>query len=65
MAKREFIEGVDYYIENGLVVYTGRYLMRRAFCCGNQCRHCPFIASIRGTTQLREEPENNSEKFDF
>ncbi|MBM3464683.1 MAG: hypothetical protein FJX76_21510 [Armatimonadetes bacterium] len=32
----------DYYIENGLYVFTERYLMRRGWCCGNGCRHCPY-----------------------
>ena len=38
-----FIEGVHYYInEEGLVVFTERYLMERGYCCGNGCKHCPY-----------------------
>jgi hypothetical protein len=38
-----FVEGVHYYInEEGLVVFTERYLMERGYCCGNGCKHCPY-----------------------
>ncbi|MBA2500000.1 MAG: hypothetical protein H0V30_09765 [Chitinophagaceae bacterium] len=36
-------EGEDYYLdENGLFVLTGRYLLKRGYCCGNGCIHCPY-----------------------
>ena len=35
-------EGVDYYVENGLYVFTSDYLLRRGFCCQSGCRHCPY-----------------------
>jgi hypothetical protein len=38
----KFIEDVDYYFENGLMVLTERFLKRRGYCCGNNCRHCPY-----------------------
>ncbi|MBK6589477.1 MAG: hypothetical protein IPG22_14400 [Acidobacteria bacterium] len=37
-----FVEGRDFYFEDGLMVLTRRYLANRGFCCGNQCRHCPY-----------------------
>ncbi len=37
-----FTEGVDFYIENGLYVFTEKYLTERGYCCGNGCRHCPY-----------------------
>jgi hypothetical protein len=41
MAKLE--EGKDYYFnEQGLMVLTEAYLLRRGYCCGNGCKHCPF-----------------------
>lgn len=36
------IEGVDYYIENGLWVFTAEYLTKRGYCCKSGCRHCPY-----------------------
>ena len=36
-------EGRDYYLdENGYVVFTEDFLLRRGYCCGNGCRHCPY-----------------------
>jgi len=32
----------DYYLENGLMVLTERYHLKRGWCCGNACRHCPY-----------------------
>lgn len=32
----------EYYLENGLMVFTERYHQRRGYCCGNGCRHCPY-----------------------
>lgn len=36
------IEGVDYYLENGLFVFTAKYLRERGYCCESGCRHCPY-----------------------
>lgn len=27
----------------GLYIATRGFLMRRGYCCANQCRHCPYI----------------------
>jgi hypothetical protein len=32
----------DFYLERGLMVFTAAYHLRRGFCCGNRCRHCPY-----------------------
>lgn len=32
----------DYYMENGLVVFTATFLRRRGYCCRSGCRHCPY-----------------------
>ena len=42
MIERELIEGIDYYLEDGLVVLTAQYLRDRGYCCTSGCRHCPF-----------------------
>jgi hypothetical protein len=36
------VKGVDYYLENGLYVFTSTYLLRRGYCCDSGCRHCPY-----------------------
>lgn len=38
------VEGVDYYFEDALMVFTAHFLRRRGYCCGNSCRHCPYEA---------------------
>jgi hypothetical protein len=35
-------EGRDYYLENGLLVFTAAFLLKRGYCCDNGCRHCPY-----------------------
>jgi len=35
-------EGQDFYMEEGLLVMTRWYLLRRGYCCDNGCRHCPY-----------------------
>ena len=36
-------ENADYYTnEDGLVVFTEAYHLRRGTCCGNRCLHCPY-----------------------
>lgn len=35
-------EGEDYYIENGLFVFTSKYHLKRGYCCKSGCRHCPY-----------------------
>jgi hypothetical protein len=42
MIEREPIEGIDYYTENGLTVFTAQYLRDRGYCCTSGCRHCPY-----------------------
>lgn len=32
----------DFYFENGLLVFTAAYHLKRGYCCGNGCRHCPY-----------------------
>ena len=36
------VEGEDYYWEKGLVVLTEGYHLKRGYCCGAGCRHCPY-----------------------
>src|SRR5215218_9468143 len=35
-------EGDDYYFEDGLMVLTAQYLLRRGYCCEQGCRNCPY-----------------------
>lgn len=33
----------DYYLsEEGYIVFTEAYHLKRGYCCQSGCRHCPF-----------------------
>jgi hypothetical protein len=51
MSTAPLIEGLDYYLENGLMVFTTHYLRNRGHCCESGCRHCPY-----GFKKLEEQP---------
>jgi len=38
----KLVEGIDFYLEDGLMVLTEHFLKKRGYCCGNHCRHCPY-----------------------
>jgi hypothetical protein len=43
MKKPLFNDDEEFYInESGLFVLTAEYLLKRGYCCGNGCLHCPF-----------------------
>jgi len=33
----------DYYLENGKIVFTEQFHLKRGHCCDNKCRHCPYL----------------------
>ena len=41
-ANEKLVEGVDYYVERGLFVFTAAYHLKRGHCCTSGCRHCPY-----------------------
>jgi hypothetical protein len=42
--KPPLVAGVDYYLEDGKIVLTSVYHLKRGFCCNSRCRHCPYRA---------------------
>ncbi len=38
----DFVEGIHYYREGGLVVFTEFYHLSRGYCCRSGCRHCAY-----------------------
>jgi hypothetical protein len=43
----QLIENIDYYMdENGLLVFTKAYHLKRGYCCKNGCRHCPYETDV-------------------
>ena len=56
----EFEKGKDYYLENGQIVLTERYLKKRGKCCSSGCRHCPYEPQhTKGSTELKEKGIND------
>jgi len=44
-----------YYLENGKVVFTPKYHISRGYCCGSNCRHCPYEPKyVKNNTNLEE-----------
>jgi hypothetical protein len=46
----DLIEGEDFYLEDGLMVFTEKFLRKRGYCCESGCRHCPwgYRRDVRG-----------------
>jgi hypothetical protein len=36
------LEPEDYYFDGPYMVFTAAYHLKRGYCCGNGCRHCPY-----------------------
>jgi hypothetical protein len=52
---RDKLLPTDFYYENGYRVMTESYHKRRGSCCGNGCRHCPYIpAHKKGGKTLKD-----------
>ena len=41
-SKNKFENNSHYYLENGKIVFTAIYHLERGYCCGSNCRHCPY-----------------------
>ena len=31
-----------YYSDEGYIIFTEKYHLKRGYCCENGCRHCPY-----------------------
>jgi hypothetical protein len=39
-------ENIDSYVDaQGRTIFTAAFHLKRGYCCGNGCRHCPFVGS--------------------
>jgi hypothetical protein len=41
-APRTVLPGDFYFEPGGMMVFTAAYHLRRGYCCGSGCRHCPY-----------------------
>jgi hypothetical protein len=55
MSTPPLVEGVDYYFENGLMVFTREYHLKRGYCCQSGCRNCPYGFSKAAADDSAEE----------
>jgi hypothetical protein len=60
-------ENIDYYInEDGNLVFTREYHLKRGYCCKNKCLNCPWSYGRPGQSDSDtnptqpEEPKNNN-----
>jgi hypothetical protein len=48
-------EGEDYYVnDDGLLVFTAAYHLKRGSCCGSGCLHCPYTEQNRPPLTFRK-----------
>ena len=41
--KRKELDPEDfYYSDEGYIIFTSKYLLKRGYCCQNGCKHCPY-----------------------
>jgi hypothetical protein len=48
------VEGRDYYLERGYMVFTASFLLRRGYCCESGCRHCPYTEGAEGSASINK-----------
>jgi hypothetical protein len=40
---QHLVEGEDYYYnDQGYIVLTKKFHLKKGYCCGNGCKHCPY-----------------------
>lgn len=42
-SKKSQLDKEDYYLsEEGFIVFTEKYHLKRGYCCKSGCKHCPY-----------------------
>ncbi|WP_224996659.1 DUF5522 domain-containing protein [Cesiribacter sp. SM1] len=53
------LQSGDYYFNSqGLMVFTKQYHLRRGYCCGSGCRHCPWRQKSPQQDRQQQEKDN-------
>lgn len=60
-------EGADYYIqEDGRLVFTSDYHLKRGYCCSRGCKHCPYdyenVPAVKRERLLKERKLNEQQQ---
>lgn len=53
-----------YYDDNGYMVFTESYHLKKGYCCGHGCRHCPYNYESVPEPKRSIILENNKEQKD-
>ncbi|MDD3459640.1 MAG: DUF5522 domain-containing protein [Weeksellaceae bacterium] len=61
MNPNKYKDGDYYKTEQGYIVFTEQYLLRRGFCCRSGCRHCPY-GYDKNTDSFRKAKKNEPKK---
>ena len=55
-SKRDTMNSTDYYIgEEGYIIFTDSYHLKRGYCCKSGCKHCPFGYDLN-TNTIKDSP---------
>jgi len=41
----------DFYMDGPNMVFTAAYHLKRGYCCGSGCRHCPYATWTTATSE--------------
>jgi len=47
----------DFYMDGSFMVFTAAYHLKRGYCCGSSCRHCPYDSA---KAAARSKPDGSS-----
>jgi Family of unknown function (DUF5522) len=55
-SNRKELEKDEFYLsEEGYIVFTEKYHLKRGYCCQNSCRHCPYgFNKEKGRTEKKQ-----------
>lgn len=54
-SKRPDLAEDEYYLsEEGFIVFTEKYHLRRGYCCKSGCKHCPYGFDPKSGTIKKE-----------
>jgi hypothetical protein len=65
--KKTLFDDDEFYVnDSGLFVFTADYLLKRGYCCGNGCLHCPYdyknVIDLNKKKQLQENTKKQERK---
>jgi hypothetical protein len=54
-AAQPVLDEEDYYMDGLYLVFTAAYHLKRGYCCGSGCRHCPYGSAGKAAGKSQEE----------